>query len=224
MLDSPSLKALSPPSITRSHTNTIPLSPSSRSRLLQAPSLHFFFLSDAALESLDAKCLSRLSNQPGVQLDTELCSAVLKVLLFLSGFSPCLGTMFEIEMLAPPQLHYYTNQVEICWSKLPCTSTRLGFQPAVSLKYIFQYWILASHTAGEVSPWVRSPAASNPPILLCFWNHILTMHWCTKTTSGLQPASCSEPLTQSVSLEWVRTPYTAQSHIRVIYKCKPIYI
>lgn len=43
MLDSPSLKALSPPSITRSHTNTIPLSPSSRSCLLQAPSLHFFF-------------------------------------------------------------------------------------------------------------------------------------------------------------------------------------
>lgn len=111
MLDFLSLKALSPPSITWSHTDAVPLSPSSSP--LQAPSLHFF-LSSAALESLDAKFLSRLSNQSGVQLDTELYCAVLKVLLLLLDFAHCLATMFEIEMLAPPQLRYYTNQVEIC--------------------------------------------------------------------------------------------------------------
>lgn len=149
--------------------------------------------------------LSRLSNQSGVQLDTELYCAVLKVLLLLLDFAHCLATMFEIEMLAPPQLRYYTNQVEICWSKLPCASTGLGFQPSVSLKYIFQHWILASCAAGEVSPWVRSLAASNPHILLCFLcfrNHILTMNWSTKMTFGLQPVSCSESLTQSVALDF----------------------
>ena len=91
----------------------MPLSPSTSNCLLQAPFLHFS-LSGAALESLDAKFLSRLSNQSGVQLDTELYSAVLKVLLLLLDFAQCLATMFEIEMLAPPQLRYYTNQVEIC--------------------------------------------------------------------------------------------------------------
>lgn len=113
MLDSLSLKALSPPSIAWSHTNAIPLSPSSSSCLLQAPSLHFF-LSGAALENLNAKFLSRLFNQSGEQLNTELYCAVLKVLLLLLDFAHCLATVFEIEILAPPQLRYYTNQVEIC--------------------------------------------------------------------------------------------------------------
>lgn len=90
MLDSLSSKAVSPRHIAQ------PLS--LNSCLLQAPSFHLLF-SGAALESLDAKFLPRLSNHPGVRVDTDLDSAVLKVLLLLLDFAHCLATMFETQCL-----------------------------------------------------------------------------------------------------------------------------
>lgn len=112
--------------------------------------------------------------------------------------------MFETEMLAPPQPSCYKNQVEICWSELPCASTRLGFQQAVSLKHIFQYWILATHFWGGQS--LGKVTGSFQPTFfccfLCFWNPVLTMHWSTKITFGLQPVHCSKILSRSVSLDF----------------------
>lgn len=37
---------------------------------------------------------------------------------------------------------------------------------------------------------------------LCFWNPVLTMHWSTEITFGLQPVHYSENLSQSVSLDF----------------------
>lgn len=98
MLDSLFLKATSPTSIAWSHTNAMVLSPSLNSCLLQAPFFYLVF-SGAELECLDAKFLPRLSNQPGVRVDTDLDSAVLKVLLLLLDFAHCLATMFETQCL-----------------------------------------------------------------------------------------------------------------------------
>lgn len=37
---------------------------------------------------------------------------------------------------------------------------------------------------------------------LCFWNPVLTRHWSTKITFGLQPVHCSETLSQNASLDF----------------------
>lgn len=112
--------------------------------------------------------------------------------------------MFKTEMLAPPQPSYYTNQVEICWSELPCTYSRLGFQLAVSLKQHLSV-LDPCHTLPGRSVLGKGHWQLPTQLFycfLCFWNPVLTMHWSAKITFGLQPVHCSETSSQSVSQDF----------------------
>lgn len=126
--------------------------------------------------------------------------------------------MFETEMLAPPQPSYYTNQMEICWSGLPCTYTRLGFQLAVSLKHIFEYWILATHFWGGQSLGKVTGSFQPTSLIVSCVSEIL--YW-QCTGAQRQPLvfnqyTAVKPWAKVYHCIFMRTPYTVQSHHRVM--------